>query len=407
MAINLVRKPSETPNINNYDDYRMFRYATGGYNGVIEKYGNECDYEINGNTFKIKSGEIVIDGVQSKIDSVGVELTVDNVAGTEYYTVYCEVNLSLIDNQKTEIKATKSIVNYPVIDTGDDLTEIQTGVARLELYRFTTSSGEISNVIKRFNLITLGQAKNAENATNATNATNAENAENAENANIATELFIKSKNVSLSYWDFKNWIGLTYFIGEHIWTDGINIYYSDGNTHYKLINGDTWVSKTWTGLTSFYGEHIWTDGINIYYSNENNHYKLNGDTWVSKTWTGLTSFYGNRIWRHGINIYYSNGNIHYKLNGDTWAFNNWIGITNFNGFNIWTDGITIYYSDEDTQYKLINGNTWVSKTWTGLTSFYGNRIWTDGINIYYSNGDTHNKLSKKAINAKPTLKQIT
>lgn len=153
MAINLVRKPSEIPNINNYDDYRMFRYATGGYNGVIEKYGNECDYEINGNTFKIKSGEIVIDGVQSKIDASGVGITVDNVTGTEYYTVYCEVNLSLIDNQKSEIKATKSTVNYPVIEKGDDLTENTSGVAKLPLYTLDVTNGVISNVVKKFNLI--------------------------------------------------------------------------------------------------------------------------------------------------------------------------------------------------------------------------------------------------------------
>lgn len=165
MAINLVRKPSETPNISNYDDYRMFRYATGGYNGVVEKYGNECDYEIVGNTFKIKSGEIVIDGVQSNIDSVGVELTVDNVTGTEYYTVYCEVNLSLIDNQKSEIKATKNTVNYPVIEKGDDLTRNQTGIARLELYRLVVTNGIISNVVKIFKLVEVGTVKNSTNVT--------------------------------------------------------------------------------------------------------------------------------------------------------------------------------------------------------------------------------------------------
>lgn len=173
MAINLVRKPSETPNISNYDDYRMFRYATGGYNGVVERYGNECDYEINGFNFKIKSGELVVDGVQARIDANGVTITIDNVTGNEYYSIYCEIDLSLINNPKVEIKSTKNTVNYPVIDKGDDFTENQTGIARLELYRFVANSGVISQIHKIVKVVKLGQSLNSETSVLSDNAKNA------------------------------------------------------------------------------------------------------------------------------------------------------------------------------------------------------------------------------------------
>lgn len=175
MAIELVRKPSETPNVINYDDYRMLRYATGGYNGVNGKYANKCAYEIEGSNFKIKSGEIFLYGVQSKIDGIGETITVVNISGTQYYSVYLEVDLSIVDNQKTTIKSLYDAVAYPTIDAGDDLTELETGIARLELYRFEVSSGVISNVVQRFSLIDVGNVLHAENADLATNATNADN----------------------------------------------------------------------------------------------------------------------------------------------------------------------------------------------------------------------------------------
>lgn len=175
MAGNLTRKPSVTPNISNFDDARMFRYALGGYNGVTEKYKNECSYTVDGSTFKINSGEIVIDGWQYGIDASGESITVDNIAGTQYYSVYLEIDLSIIDDQKGTIESTYDTASYPTITKGDDLTELQTGIARLELYRFEASGGVISNVVQRFSLIEVGNVLHAENADLATNATNAAN----------------------------------------------------------------------------------------------------------------------------------------------------------------------------------------------------------------------------------------
>lgn len=175
MAIKLVRANSDTPNIQNSDDSRLFRYACGGYDGVVKNYGNELNYEITGSNFKVKSGEFVIDGWQGDVDGNGVTIQVDNLGGIQYYVVYAEIDLSVSANQKAEIKAIYNTAYYPTISRGDDLTTTPSGVARLELYRFEASSGVINNVTQVFNVIEYGWCKNAENATNADLATNATN----------------------------------------------------------------------------------------------------------------------------------------------------------------------------------------------------------------------------------------
>ena len=186
------------------------------------------------------------------------------------------------------------------------------------------------------------------------------------------------------------WSGLTNFGGHNIWTDGTNIYYSNGADQYKL-NGTTWESIRWSGRDPF-GNCIWTDGTNIYYSSFSDQYKLNGTTWESMTWTGLTIFNGNCIWTDGTNTYYSDGADHYKLNGTAWETMTWEGLpggllATFDSSNIWTDNTNVYYSQHSTskdyQYKL-NGTTWEEITWTGISPIFGQDIWTDGTNVYYN-----------------------
>ena len=180
----------------------------------------------------------------------------------------------------------------------------------------------------------------------------------------------------------KSWSGLTSFYGNYIWSDGTHIYYSNGTTQY-ILNGDIWETKTWNGLTSFHGDYIWSDGTDIYYSYSSDQYILNGDTWEPKTWNGLTSFSGAYIWSDGTNIYYSYSSNQYVLNGDTWESKSWNGLASLTGDQIWSDGTNIYYSNSSNQYVL-NGDTWEPKTWNGLTSFSGAYIWSDGTDIYYS-----------------------
>ena len=206
-------------------------------------------------------------------------------------------------------------------------------------------------------------------------------------------------------WGAKTWTGLTSFYGSGIWTDGENIYYSNGTTQYVLNKStSTWSAKTWSGLTSFYGYNIWTDGTNIYCSNTESAYGTVGNyvldkstsTWSAKSWSVLTSFDGYAIWTDGEDIYYSNGGMNYVLNKSTstWSVKLWDGLT-FYGNNIWTDGENIYYSMGSFQYVLDKStSTWSTKTWSGLTDFEGYYIWTDGENIYYSYGSDQYVLNK-------------
>ena len=166
---------------------------------------------------------------------------------------------------------------------------------------------------------------------------------------------------------------MTDFSGFAIWTDGENIYYSNGSEQYVLDKStSTWQAKTWNGLTSFQGINVWTDGENIYYSNGSEQYVLDKSTstWQAKTWNGLTSFQGNNIWTDGENIYYSFTSNQYVLDKatSTWTEKTWrLGQRGnydklydlLKGNNVWTDGENIYYNYEDIaigaySYALIN-----------------------------------------------------
>lgn len=158
MSIKMVRTPSETPNISNTDDFVGLRYAFGNQNGYVIWKGQECSYTINGSKFKINSGRLVLQGVECDVDASGVEITVDNIATKRFYTVYLQVNLAL---NETKILATFDTVTYPNIDSGDDLTQNTTGVARIKLYQFDAINGVISNVQKTVNGVKYGYAENS------------------------------------------------------------------------------------------------------------------------------------------------------------------------------------------------------------------------------------------------------
>lgn len=146
MSILMVRKPSETPNISNIDDIIPFRYAYGNQSGYVIGRGNELSHTIEGNQFKINSGRVVLQGVESEIDANGFTILLDNISTeTRYYVVYYNVNLGL---NETSIQSTYDTVGYPEISVGDDLTANTSGSANLELYRFKATNGVISEVQK-------------------------------------------------------------------------------------------------------------------------------------------------------------------------------------------------------------------------------------------------------------------
>lgn len=145
MAIEIVRIPSETPNISNTDDFVGLRYAYGNQNGYVINKGLECSFTPLSAKFRINSGRLVLQGVEVDIDANGVEVAIDNVATKKYYTVYLQVNLA---TNETKILAMSDTSSYPTIESGNDLTQSTTGTATMELYHFEATSGVISNAKK-------------------------------------------------------------------------------------------------------------------------------------------------------------------------------------------------------------------------------------------------------------------
>lgn len=211
-------------------------------------------------------------------------------------------------------------------------------------------------------------------------------------------------------WGRKSWSGLSFANRDYIWSDGTNIYYSNGSTQKVLdLSTSKWENMAWSGLAEFNGSDTWKDGENVYCTVYQNgaysYYELNksNSTWVSKVWYGLdqySSLTRSMIWTDGENVYYG----YYKvLNRDTstWENKTWNGDVNgdlFFGYNVWSDGDNIYYSYDKLTQKVLNKqtSTWEDKEWSGFgnINWQGNYIWTDGENLYYSKGSIQKVLSK-------------
>lgn len=150
MAVSIVRKTSETPNISVADDTRMCRYAFGNQNGYIVGKGNELGYEVDGTNFTIKSGEFVVQGYQCAIDAEGVTVTVDSLLLSRNYSIYAKINLA---TETVTVHKHYALIGYPKLPESDDLTALTTGSAYVELYRFDVMSDEISGVVKRISAL--------------------------------------------------------------------------------------------------------------------------------------------------------------------------------------------------------------------------------------------------------------
>lgn len=76
-------------------------------------------------------------------------------------------------------------------------------------------------------------------------------------------------NKSTSTWSEKVWTSAPYNMdGSKIWSVNGYTFYSNGTYEQYVLDKSTstWSTKTWTGFTSFRGRNIWTDGTNIYVS---------------------------------------------------------------------------------------------------------------------------------------------
>lgn len=150
MALRLVRQTSDTPNITNKDDTIMTRYAYGGYSGIVKGFGSECEYTAENGIFKILDGEIIIDGWEIQIDGAGWSLNLSSLTGTQYHSVYAEINVL---TETVILNSTYLTGSYPEIEKGDDLTETPNGTARLLLYNVKVENGAITEVVKKFEII--------------------------------------------------------------------------------------------------------------------------------------------------------------------------------------------------------------------------------------------------------------
>ena len=133
MGIEIVRIPSETPNITNVDDIIPMRYAYGNQDGYIIGRGTELAGTYENGTFTVGAGLVVIQGVEIKINANGANTTLDTGTGNRYYHIYLQVNLN---------SNVVGLVNYYSDSSYDDIQEpytdnpnlIDNGTAYLLLY---------------------------------------------------------------------------------------------------------------------------------------------------------------------------------------------------------------------------------------------------------------------------------
>lgn len=149
MALRLIRKANEEPNITNTDDAVMVRYAYG-YNGVVKNYGKECAHEVTSSEFKILSGRIVVDGWEVDVPVEGEIIDFSETYGVQYVTIFAEIELVA---ETATIKAEFNLINYPEILKEDDLTEIPKGSSKFELYNVRVENGIITEVLSKFEII--------------------------------------------------------------------------------------------------------------------------------------------------------------------------------------------------------------------------------------------------------------
>lgn len=153
MGIKIVREPSETPNINNTDDFVPFRYAYGNQDGYVIGKGNEVNIEqVDITSVLIKSGRFVVQGVEVDVDANGISVDFDDVPQNSdvFVTVYAEVNLA---TNSVSVQKVFDTVDYPAVEKGDDLTHITNGTANIEIAHIKLSNGSILNTDKTINPI--------------------------------------------------------------------------------------------------------------------------------------------------------------------------------------------------------------------------------------------------------------
>ena len=398
----------------------------------------------NTNYYKICNMKILSADIGREIVSASAIVWIAATTGSTINTAFVSLNL-VMDTQTQDYSASGATIVGGAFDAGKLVYTIEFDADKSELtitlyaalskdammaagnvcyVRYRDAQGDRQSMVPFFYGTDTGSASAPSNSIPVKQIGTAFNPEGAYpnlgagkdgEGNVISETYAKKSEVGggmslpsikpplQSYWKTKTFNGITgsTFTGTNVWTDGDNIYYSEGTRHLLLDKAtSTWTAKTWSGLTSFIGQNVWTDGENIYNSNGTSVFVLDKatSTWEEKTWGGLTYVNSENIWTDGYNIYYSFLTSQYILDKSTstWEEKTWSGLTGFYGEHVWTDGDNIYYSSETDQYVLDKAtSTWEEKTWSGLTNFTAIGIWTDGENVYYSRTPiTHRQLMK-------------
>lgn len=139
--------------VSNVDDIIPFRYAYVNQNGYVQGKGLELDGEVIGSTFKVNSGRVVLQGVESDIDASGISFEIDNINGIMYYTIYYRVDLA---NNSTSIEIINDPSSFKTMTGGDDLTHNPLGVANLDLYYLLVENGVVKTTTKAVKRIEYG-----------------------------------------------------------------------------------------------------------------------------------------------------------------------------------------------------------------------------------------------------------
>lgn len=192
MDIKFVRKNGL--NINNNDDYVPFKYAYGNIDG----YTGGFPYSINGNVLHIGTARIIIQGVESVIETGGIDIEFDIVNEKRRNLVYLSVNMA---TQTSSILTKYDTGNYNLYQDliYQDITGAYgQGVAQIPLIYLETENGVISNVRKDVEQIPFTEDIKVKNAEFSDKAQFSNVAETLDNDNrserIATTNFVHNVN---------------------------------------------------------------------------------------------------------------------------------------------------------------------------------------------------------------------
>lgn len=189
------------------------------------------------------------------------------------------------------------------------------------------------------------------------------------------------------------------------WTDGTDVFYSDGSLQRKIDFDGTSTSTssvTWSGVSDMVGNGTFTDGTDVFYSSSdiNSVYKLTKgtSTWSSYTFGGTSSSYSSsNIFRFNGVTYCSLDSNHIKyLNNGSWAFKRNVQgtVTTISGQYFWSpDDIHLFYTDGTNNWKMNTSDfSYSNSYWSGATasSTSVKNMFMFGSNTYVVQGTTGN-----------------